>query len=83
MCIPLDILYIYLFSSVFRLQQSQKEQAKIDLRGRVITTVDRELSALRSGSRKLSDKMGNENLSVKNLIASIEHQVVKGLWYFN
>ena len=54
--------------------RSQKEREKIDLRGRVITTMDRELSALRTG-RKLSDRQGNENLSVKNLIASIEHQV--------
>ena len=38
--------------------------------------MDRELSALRTG-RKLSDRQGNENLSVKNLIASIEHQVIK------
>lgn len=57
------------------LRRSQKEREKIDLRGRVITTMDRELSALRTG-RKLSDRQGNENLSVKNLIASIEHQVM-------
>ena len=60
----------------FHFCRSQKEREKIDLRGRVITTMDRELSALRTG-RKLSDRQGNENLSVKNLIASIEHQVTQ------
>ena len=46
------------------------------IRARVLTPItplDRELQNIRQ-SRKISD-LGNQNLSVKNLIASIEHQV--------
>ena len=56
----------------------QKEDIRSDLRGRVISTVDKELQALRHG-RKISDVKGGNQSSVKNLIASIECQVkVKG-----
>ncbi|XP_052800117.1 cytospin-A-like isoform X2 [Mya arenaria] len=48
-----------------------------EIKGKVMSTVDKELNFLRDGSRKtVSDK--NQALSVKNLIRSIEEQVKSG-----
>ena len=58
------------------LDQLRQLKDRNEIRGRVINTVDRELTALRQG-RKLSEPWGgaSQSLSVKNLIASIEQQV--------
>lgn len=50
-----------------------------ELKSRMMSSVDRELTVLRSGQRRhSSSKEGQQNLSVKNLIRSIEDQVKGG-----
>ncbi len=62
--------------SKLKQQQQEGDAIRNDLRGKVISSVDRELAVLRHG-RKLSDPWGGNasSSSVKHLIHTIEEQV--------
>ena len=59
-----------------RSQQKSAGLARSEIRGRVMSTVDREFAVLRAGRKSADSSTLNNGQSVKNLIASIEHQVV-------
>ena len=67
-------------SELERIKSQQEMKARNDLRGRVMSTVDKELAALRQGRKQsIGDSRGSQqakdNASVKTLIATIEQQV--------
>ena len=61
----------------YRQIQSQSDSSILsrqDIRGRVLSTVDRELAFLRQGKQLNDPRSGNQNLPVKKIIATIEEQ---------
>ena len=67
-------------SELERIKTQHEMKARNDLRGRVMSTVDKELAALRQGRKQsIGESRGSQqakdNASVKTLIASIEQQV--------